>query len=60
MVKVSTLFHRVDGFDFSDDISARNPNITDQDLEDYFLNKLLEPLVFDPGDELVRRILQQT
>lgn len=58
MVKISTLFHRVDGFDTSD-ISARNSNIADQDFEDDFLNRLLEPLVYDPGDELMQKILQK-
>ena len=58
MVKVSTLFHRVDGFNRYD-LSARNPNITDQEFEDDFLNRLLEPLVFDPGDEVMQKILQQ-
>jgi len=59
MVKVSTLFHWVDGFDYSD-ISTRNPNITDQLFDGNFLNELLEPLVYDPSDELMQKILQQT
>lgn len=59
MVKVSTLFHRVDGFDLSD-LSAKNPDILDQNIEDCFLENLLEPLVFDPGDELVQKILQKS
>jgi len=58
MVKVSTLFYRVDGF-ITCNITARNPNITDQDFEDDFLDKLLEPLVYDPGEELMQKILQQ-
>ena len=59
MVKVSTLFHWVDGFDESD-LSAKNPSLLDQDFADNFLNKLLEPLVFDPGDELVLKVLQKS
>lgn len=57
MVKVSTLFHRVDGFDFSDE-SPAFPVFLDQDYEDKFLNNLLEPLRFDPGDNLVQTILK--
>ena len=59
MVKVSTLFHRVDGFDESN-ISSDYPDLLDQDFEDYFLDKLLTPLVFDPGDKLVQNILSKS
>ena len=59
MVKVSTLFHRVDGFDESD-LSTKTPSLLDQDFADNFLDKLLEPLVFDPGDELVQKVLQKS
>ena len=58
MVKVSTLFHWVDGFDESD-LSTKTPSLLDQDFADNFLDKLLEPLVFDPGDELVLKVLQK-
>ena len=58
MVKVSTLFHRVDGFDESK-VSANNPDLLDQDFSDYFLDKLLSPLVFDPGDKLVQSVLRK-
>ncbi len=58
MVKVSTLFHRVDGFDESN-VSTDNPELLDQELEDNFLNKLLEPLVIDPGDRLVQSVLRK-
>jgi hypothetical protein len=57
MVKVSTLFHRVDGFDENEE-SDKHPVALDQDKEDTYLNKLLKPLVFDPGDELVQRVLK--
>jgi hypothetical protein len=56
MVKVSTLYHRVDGFDGSN-VSSDNPGLLDQDYEDKYLNDLLKPLVFDPGDELVQKVL---
>ena len=59
MVKVSTLFHWVDGFDESD-LSTKNPFLLDQDFADNFLANLLEPLVFDPGDELVLKVLQKS
>jgi len=58
MVKISTLFHRVDGFD-----EARTSDTTretpEQNIETKFLKDLLEPLLFDPGDELVQRILRK-
>ena len=58
MVKVSTLFHRVDGFNEFNQTS-HIPDILDQDFEDNFLNELLKPLVFDPGDKLVQELLQK-
>ena len=58
MVKVSTLFHRVDGFDELN-IPNQNPDLLDQDFEDKFLKKLLKPLVFDPGDKLVQSVLRK-
>ena len=58
MVKVSTLFHRVDGFEASI-LSTNDPELLDQEHEDKYLRKLLEPLVFDPGDEIVRKVLLQ-
>ena len=57
MVKVSTLFHRVDGFDETN-LFNRPVELPDQDIENQFLTNLLEPLLFDPGDELVQRVLQ--
>ncbi len=57
MVKVSTLFHRVDGFE-KKALSKNIRELPDQDIETQFLNKLLEPLLFDPGDELVQRTLR--
>jgi hypothetical protein len=59
MVKVSTLFHRVDGFDESG-AYYNCPDAMDRDLGDSFLQKLLDPLVFDPGDKLVKTILEKS
>jgi len=56
MVKVSTLFYRVDGFDKTN-TSNTTPVLSDQSLDDQFLKDLLKPLLFDPGDEIVQRIL---
>ncbi|MCD4709480.1 MAG: hypothetical protein K8R52_01425 [Bacteroidales bacterium] len=58
MVKISTLFHRVDGFD-DQNPSSIIPDILDQDLGDQFLQNLLTPLIYDPGDELVKTILKK-
>ena len=58
MVKVSTLFHRVDGFDESGTCIS-SPNPMDQDLGDNFLEELLGPMLVDPGDKLVNTILEQ-
>ncbi len=58
MVKVSTLFVRVDEFERKDH-SNHLPDLLDQELEDYFLEQLLKPLVYDPGEELVLRVLQK-
>jgi hypothetical protein len=58
MVKVSTLFHRVDGFDESGSIMQ----VTDSmDLVpcDSFLQDLLGPLEVDPGDKLVNAVLER-
>jgi len=59
MVKVSTLIHRVDGFD-AEDQSNKTRELPDQNIEEEkFIRDLLEPLLFDPGDELVQRLLQK-
>jgi len=58
MVKVSTLFHRVDGFDELN-ASTAIPDMLDQDLGDQFLQGLMAPLIFDPGEELVKTILEK-
>ncbi len=58
MVKVSTLFHRVDGFDELN-ASSTIPAMLDQDLGDQFLEEILNPLVYDPGEELVKTILKK-
>jgi hypothetical protein len=57
MVKISTLFHRVDGFEDAE-TSETTRELPDQDIETHFINKLLEPLLFEPGEELMQRILQ--
>ena len=56
MVKNSTLFHRVDGFDETN-TSDETRELSDQLFDNQFLKELLEPLMYDPGDELVQRIL---
>ncbi len=58
MVKVSTLFHRVDGFDELN-ASSTIPDMLDQDLGDQFLQALMAPLIYDPGEELVKTILEK-
>lgn len=58
MVKVSTLFHRVDGFDESGNLLQVSDTL-DQILGDHFLQDLLGPLEVDPGDKLVNAILKQ-
>jgi hypothetical protein len=58
MVKVSTLFHRVDGFDELN-ASSTIPDKLDQDLGDQFLEDMLTPLIYDPGEELVKTILEK-
>jgi hypothetical protein len=59
MVKVSTLFHRVDGFDETDVPLDAPPGTLDLEADDLYLKKLLKPLLYDPGDRLVQRILQK-
>ena len=58
MVIVSTLFHRVDGFDELN-ASTTIPAMLDQDLGDQFLQELMTPLIHDPGEELVKTILEK-
>ena len=58
MVKVSTLFHRVDGFDELN-ASSTIPYMLDQDLGDQFLEDMLTPLIYDPGEKLVKAILEK-
>lgn len=59
MVKVSTLFHRVDGFDETDVPLDAPPEILDLEAEKLFLAQLMRPLLVDPGDRLVQKILQK-
>ena len=56
MVKVSTLFYRVDGFDETN-TSDETRELSDQLLDKQFLKDLLDPLLIDPGDEIVQSIL---
>ena len=58
MVKVSTLFYRVDGFNKVNFISTV-PDVLNQQKGDQFLENLLGPLVIDPGEELVKTILEK-
>ena len=58
MVKVYTLFHRVDGFDELK-TSSTIPDILDQELGDQLLEEILNPLIHDPGEELVKTILKK-
>lgn len=58
MVKVSTLFHRVDGFDVQN-TSFACPDMLDTDLGDQFLEELLAPIAFDPGEDLVQAVLEK-
>ena len=59
MVKNSTLFHWVDGFEELT-FPVSSPILLDETFEDEFLNELLEPLIFDPGDKLVKIVLQNS
>lgn len=58
MVKVSTLFHRVDGFDEAI-TSSSIPAMLEQDLGEQYLEELLNPLMYDPGEALVKTILKK-
>lgn len=58
MVKVSTLFHRVDGFNELN-ASSNIPDMLEKDLGDQFLHELMTPLIFDPGEKLVKTILEK-
>jgi len=59
MVKVSTLFHRVDGFDESGTYYNGTATLDRILRGDHFLQDLLGPLEYDPGDKLVHSIMQQ-
>lgn len=58
MVKVSTLFHRVNGFEELE-ASSTIPLRLDQDLGDEFLKEILDPLMFDPGEAMVKAVLEK-
>ncbi|MEA3462608.1 MAG: hypothetical protein U9R49_12055 [Bacteroidota bacterium] len=53
-----TLFHRVDGFD-EQPTPFTHPDMLNQDLGDQFLQELLSPLIYDPGEKLVKTILEK-
>ena len=58
MIKVSTLFYRVDGFNGQHSFSTI-PVLLDHDSGDQFLENLLSPLVIDPGESLVKTIFEK-
>jgi hypothetical protein len=60
MVKVSTLFHRVDGFDESGTYYIGTATLDRILHGDHLLEELLGPLNYDPGEELVQAILEQS
>ena len=59
MVKVSTLFYRVDGFD-AQNTSFSFPDFMAAYFGDQFLKELLSPLIYDPGEDLVQAILERS
>jgi hypothetical protein len=58
MVKVSTHFYRVDGFN-GEQFYQQTRELPDPNIETQFLTRLLEPLLYDPGDELVEQLLRR-
>jgi len=59
MVKVSTLFYRVDGFDALN-TSFAFPDFMTAYFGDQFLKDLLSPLNYDPGEDLVQAVLKRS
>ena len=59
MVKVSTLFHRVDGFNETDEPFNVPPEVLDLKVDDEYLENLMKPLIYDPGEKLVQELLQK-
>ena len=59
MVKISTLFNRVDGFD-AQNTSFTFPDFMAAYFGDQFLKDLLAPLIYDPGEDLVRAIIAKS
>ena len=58
MVKISTLFHRVDGFEEQ----PENPTLRELpqlNIESHILTEILEPLLIDPGEYLVQQVLRR-
>lgn len=58
MVKNFTLFHWVDGFHESES-TIKEPLVLNMDSVDSLLTQLLDPLIFDPGDEIVEALLRK-
>ena len=58
MMKVSTLFYRVDGFNEQNTLSTI-PDMLNQDLGDQFLEDILGQFTLDPGEELVKTIFEK-
>ena len=58
MVKVSTLIYRVDGFNETYTLSAI-PDVLNRGYGDQLLKELLGPLILDPGEKLVKTILEK-
>lgn len=58
MVKISTLFYQVDGFDELN-TSSTIPDLLDPDLGHQYLDHMLTPLIYDPGEQLVKNILEK-
>jgi len=57
MVKVSTLFHRVDGFDENTSTSV-DPGFLDLELEEQWIKQILDPLETDPEERIIQNILK--
>ncbi|PID92486.1 MAG: hypothetical protein CSA96_02865 [Bacteroidetes bacterium] len=59
MVYVSTLFHRVDEFEYSDESLPSRLYLLDPKITDQFIDELLGQVLFDPGPGLVKKILSE-
>ena len=59
MPEHSTLLYQVDDFDLTSK-PIKFPVVLNEILNDDFLNALLETLVYDPGDGIVKKVLLKT